>query len=107
MFLMLRPLSRSSVVARQDARDWCAYCRQLQKRLSYTSLLCLPFIVGQFIVQSKHYNDSNVAIYASLSYAWYAFKSQSNIHRFQLTVSCLLCLYYATACKPTQTRLYS
>jgi len=45
------------------------------------------------MVQSKHYNDSNVAIYASLSHGQYAFKCQSNIRTFQFTVSCLLCLY--------------
>ena len=107
---MLRPLSRSSVVACQDARDWWAYCWQLQQRLSYTSLLWLPLIiVGEFIVQSKHYNNSNVAICVSLYHARYryAFKSQSNIRRFQLTVSGLLCLYYETACRSTQTSLYS
>jgi len=43
--------------------------------LSYTSLLRLPLIiVGEFIVQSKHYNNSNMAICASFSHARYAFK---------------------------------
>jgi len=56
----------------------------------YKFVLVALIIVGEFIVQSKHYNNSNVAICASLSHARYAFKSQSNIHRFQLTVSCLM-----------------
>jgi len=54
-----------------------------------TSLLWLPSIVGEFFVQSKHYNDSiNMAIYAtSLSHARYLFKCQSNKRILQLTVS--------------------
>jgi len=46
------------MIACQNARDWYPYCWQLQQRLSYTSLLWLPIIVGEFVVQSKHYNDS-------------------------------------------------
>jgi len=86
-----------SMIACQDARDWCTYCWQLQQRLSYTSLLWLPLIVGEFVVQSKHYNDSiNMAICAtSLSQACTCLNARAtNAYFSWLSHDCCACIRY-------------